>query len=142
MYDTWDNVELCRTIYRKFGDLCMVWIAYFGGFPPLYMGGSFGLRFFSRRQSQALLILINSLTPQQARCLELYVYEKLTQEQIAKRLGIGRTTVECYLSRAWARFREIWAEVPSKTPISKVLYEDKLWGIVRQELTKRLSSHL
>lgn len=51
-------------------------------------------------ERDAVLIMLMSLTPRERECFVLHHAYMLTQYDIAKELGIGRTSVQKYLERA------------------------------------------
>lgn len=53
---------------------------------------------------------VKYLTPKQKRVWELYNYDKLTQDEIAKKLGQKRTTIEGHIHRCEARIAK-WCKM-------------------------------
>ena len=56
-----------------------------------------------RVQKLLRLAIGQELTDRQKECVMLYFYENLTEEQIGKRLGVGKSTVCRHLQKAKAR---------------------------------------
>lgn len=49
------------------------------------------------------------LTPRQRECIELYFSQRLTMEQIGRRLGIGKSTVHKHIETGKAHIRRVLA---------------------------------
>ncbi len=64
-----------------------------------------------RRLNQAKKLLRlgldRELTSRQRACVELYYFQGLTQEQIARRLGVGKSTVCRHLQRSRERLKGV-----------------------------------
>jgi RNA polymerase sigma factor (sigma-70 family) len=61
-----------------------------------------------RRMLRALKRAVKGeLTPRQLQCVELYYGEKISQREIAKRLGMAPPTVCKHLKKARARLRRV-----------------------------------
>lgn len=56
-----------------------------------------------RTQKLLRLAMEEELTDRQKECVRLYFYENLTEEQIGRRLGVGKSTVCRHLQKAKAR---------------------------------------
>lgn len=58
-----------------------------------------------RTQKLLRLAIEQELTARQRECVRLYFYDRLTEEQIGRRLGVGKSTVCRHLQKAKARLR-------------------------------------
>lgn len=92
--------------------------------------------------SNLLLRVINDLPPRQRQCVELYYFDGYTQEQIAGRLGIDRTTVTRHLRAARQNIAETtnadYTFCPSHAVTSRGVF---IHDLMADPLRKRKTGH-
>lgn len=76
---------------------------------PELAGGEKRLRNSKLTRAALKVAIRQELTGRQRECIELYFMERLTMDEIGKRLGIGKSTVYKHLHTAKARIRRVLA---------------------------------
>ena len=103
---------------------------------PVGLFGADGVVVDADEAESAILTLVNGLPPRQAQCVELYYWDRYTQQQIAERLGIRQDNVCRHLGWAREKLAEMLSRGCIKSPSHRFIYGETNHSVRLTELMR------